>query len=57
MPRTSIGERSHVIFSKQQRERLLKLAEKTGISVSEHIRRAVDNYFVKIVEDFNKVKK
>ncbi len=31
-------------FSKQQVAALLKLAESTGLSVSEHIRRAVDAY-------------
>ncbi len=33
-----------VKFSKQQLSALLSLSKKTGLSVSEHIRRAVDDY-------------
>lgn len=51
MARQQIGERQHVILSKVQMGRLKKLAAKTSISVSEHIRRAVDLYFTKMVED------
>lgn len=57
MPRNSIGERQHVIFSPLQKDRLKKLAAKTGISVSEHLRRAVDLYFAKIVEDHQRTQK
>jgi predicted DNA-binding protein len=57
MARTQIGARQHVILSKLQMERLKKLAAKTSITVSEHIRRAVDHYFTKIVEDHMRVKK
>jgi hypothetical protein len=39
------GARRHVILSKPQESRLLKLAEKTQITPSEHIRRAIDSYF------------
>lgn len=57
MPRNSIGTRQHVIFSQLQKDRLTKLAVKTGISVSEHLRRAVDLYFMKIVEDHQRNQK
>jgi predicted DNA-binding protein len=57
MARTSIGIRKHFVLSKVQGERLDKLAQKTGITVSEHLRRAVDLYFLKIVEDYAKVRK
>lgn len=39
------GPRRHVKLSKPQDERLEALAAKTGITVSEHIRRAIDAYF------------
>ena len=39
------GPRRHVILSKPQDEKLTKLAKKTGITPSEHIRRAIDMYF------------
>jgi predicted DNA-binding protein len=39
------GPRRHVILSKPQDEKLVKLAKKTGITTSEHIRRALDMYF------------
>ena len=39
------GARRHVILSKPQEVRLLKLADETKITPSEHIRRAVDSYF------------
>lgn len=46
MARQSIGgPRRHVKLSNQQDERLVKLAKDTGITVSEHMRRAVDAYF------------
>lgn len=39
------GPRRHVVLSMQQDKRLRKLANDTGITPSEHIRRAVDSYF------------
>lgn len=45
MSRAKIGTRRHVILSKPQATRLDALAKKTGITGSEHIRRAVDSYF------------
>lgn len=46
MSRQSLGgERRHIIFSKPQDDRLTKTAKETGISFSEHVRRAVDTYF------------
>jgi Ribbon-helix-helix domain len=46
MSRQSIGgERRHVILSKPQDVKLEKLASETGITISEHIRRAIDSYF------------
>lgn len=39
------GPRRHVKLSKPQDEKLEKLAKDTGITVSEHIRRAIDAYF------------
>lgn len=39
------GPRRHVVLSQQQDERLRKLSAKTGITDSEHIRRAIDSYF------------
>jgi len=37
-------KKRNVYFPEQQDIRLIKLSEKTGISVSEHIRRALDFY-------------
>lgn len=45
MARKSIGERRHVILPKPQNERLDALAKSTGLTPSEHIRRAIDAYF------------
>lgn len=39
------GRRRHVILPSPQDEKLVKLAKKTGITPSEHIRRAIDSYF------------
>jgi predicted DNA-binding protein len=39
------GPRRHVVLAPQQDEKLVKLAAKTGITTSEHIRRAIDAYF------------
>lgn len=46
MARQSIGgPRRHVILSKPQDRKLMDLAKKTGLTPSEHIRRAIDSYF------------
>lgn len=46
MARRAIGgPRRHVILSKPQDKRLDELAKKTGLTPSEHIRRALDSYF------------
>jgi predicted DNA-binding protein len=34
-----------VILSKPQDKKLVELAKKTGLTTSEHIRRAIDSYF------------
>lgn len=39
------GPRRHVILSKPQDERLVSIAKTTGLTPSEHIRRAIDAYF------------
>lgn len=36
--------RHNLFFDADQWKELLKLAKKTGLSVAEHIRRAVDDY-------------
>ena len=46
MARQAIGgPRRHVKLSGPQDKKLEDLAAKTGITVSEHIRRAIDTYF------------
>lgn len=53
MVRVAIGgPRRHVVLSPQQDEKLTKLAAKTGITTSEHIRRAIDAYF-RLLETYN----
>lgn len=37
-------KRQAVFLTKNQIETLHKLAEKTGLKISEHIRRAIDSY-------------
>lgn len=56
MVRSAIGgPRKHVRLSAQQDDKLNKLAAKTGITTSEHIRRAIDAYF-RLLEQYNRVK-
>lgn len=46
MPARRIGgKRCHVVLTALQEDRLEKLARKTGLRQSEHIRRAIDSYF------------
>ncbi len=42
--RINNGTRLHVVVPQQQRVALERCAAKTGISVSEHLRRAIDQY-------------
>lgn len=45
MPRQSLnGVRTHVIITKVQDRDLRDLSQKTGLTVAEHIRRAIDQY-------------
>lgn len=39
------GPRRHVILTPAQDEKLVRLAKRTGMTASEHLRRAVDAYF------------
>lgn len=51
MPRQSLeGRRTHLIMTKYQERELKVLATKTGISVSEHIRRAIDFYLASLAD-------
>jgi hypothetical protein len=46
MSRQSLnGRRRHVIIPEPQDDKLTKLAKSTGLTPSEHIRRAIDSYF------------
>lgn len=48
MPRKSMdGVRIHLILTKPQYTRMQKLSEKTGLPMSELMRRAVDTYLGK----------
>lgn len=53
MGRIRLGTRVGFYLSELQIKRLRKLSEKTSISVSEHIRRAIDEY----LERFDKGRK
>jgi hypothetical protein len=45
MPRQSLdGIRTHVILTKVQDRSLRKISDATGMTLSEHLRRAVDYY-------------
>lgn len=49
MPRRSLdGLRTHVIVTKPQDRELRKLARETGMTASEHIRRAIDFYLASL---------
>lgn len=51
MPRQSLeGRRTHLIMTRYQEKELKHLAGKTGISVSEHIRRAIDFYLASLAD-------
>jgi len=45
MPRKNLdGVRTHVILTKHQSKELREFARQTGMTLAEHIRRAVDQY-------------
>lgn len=45
MPRPSLnGVRTHTILTRRQVDELKKLSTFTGMTLSEHLRRAVDQY-------------
>lgn len=48
--RINNGIRLHVIVPDQHRKALERYAKKTGISISEHLRRAIDLYLAGAVE-------
>ena len=49
MPRPSLdGCRTHLIISRNQDKLLRGLAKRTGMTLSEHIRRAIDSYLANI---------
>lgn len=51
MPRPTInGERMHVMLTRQQKQALEAFAKKTGLTVAEQIRRAVDFYLASAAE-------
>lgn len=55
MPRASLnGTRLHVIVTKQQEAALRRHAKNTGLTVAEHIRRAVDFYLASAVEKLSR---
>lgn len=47
-------KRTNVHLSKQQLERLNALSDDTGLTVAEHIRRAIDEYLEKRQKDAEK---
>lgn len=58
MPRPSLdGKRTHLILTRYQYRELHTLAEKTGMNVSEHIRRAVDFYLATLSNRLSTTKK
>lgn len=51
MPRPTLnGVRKHVILTEQQDKALAAYAKKTGLTVAEQIRRAVDFYLASAAE-------
>lgn len=45
MPRESLdGLRTHVIITKPQDRALREMSRRTGMTLAEHIRRAIDHY-------------
>lgn len=51
MPRPSLnGVRAHYIVSKYQYQTLREISDRTGMTVAEHVRRAVDLYLEHMME-------
>lgn len=51
MPRQSLdGLRTHVIITKYQDRELRKLARESGMTVAEHMRRAIDFYLASLAD-------
>ena len=51
MPRHSLdGLRTHVILTKYQDRELRKIAKDSGMTVSEHVRRAIDYYLASLAD-------
>lgn len=49
MPRPSLdGVRTHVILTKPQSRALHELSRESGMTVAEHIRRAIDDYLAAV---------
>lgn len=53
MPISKDGQyvRQETIITKEQKKKLKALSEKTGIAITDHIRRAIDLYLNKRPED------
>lgn len=50
MPQRSLGgSRMHVMVPNQTRVELAELSKRTGLTVSEHIRRAIDEYLESVL--------
>jgi hypothetical protein len=51
MPRQSLdGLRTHVIITKYQDRELRKLTKESGMTVAEHLRRAIDFYLASLAD-------
>lgn len=51
MPRQSLdGVRTHVIVTKHQDRELRETSKRTGLTVAEHIRRAIDLYLAALAD-------
>jgi hypothetical protein len=47
MPRRSLnGMRMHIIITKNQEKDLREFSKRSGLTVAEHIRRAIDSYLL-----------
>ena len=47
-------KRVNIYISEQQYQQLKQLAEETGLKSSEHVRRAIDEYFAKRKREQNR---
>jgi predicted DNA-binding protein len=51
MPRQSLdGIRIHVILTKNHDRELRRLSKETGMTLADHIRRAIDHYLAEIAQ-------